>query len=281
MKLIEAMTKYEKYVKVTKSEGTYNYLQGKKGIILRYLGSEDCEDIDRDTILDFIIAQQDRNYNISNRTINKYIQTIQQVLRYSCDIDLTYEKLPVTKKIIQIVPEPVILRIFNYYKSNQHNLILQRNYIMFRLFYETGLRLTELLNLKVKDFDFMNLTIHVKKTKTNTERYVFFSKETSLLLNRYILSSQLDNYIFIDFATGEILKHYTIESICQRLSRKLKIDQSISPHKWRHTFATRFITKNGNMEVLRQIMGHSSLKTTQKYLHINKETLHKEYFKTY
>ena len=73
--------------------------------------------------------------------------------------------------------------------------------------------------------------------------------------------------------TGDILAVYSAESIGQRLRNKLGINHSISPHKWRHTFATRFTKRNGNMEVLRQIMGHTSLKTTQKYLHINKEHL--------
>ncbi|MBI9008629.1 MAG: tyrosine-type recombinase/integrase [Tenericutes bacterium] len=54
---------------------------------------------------------------------------------------------------------------------------------------------------------------------------------------------------------------------------------SISLHKWRQTFATRFVKKNGNMEVLRQIMGHTSLRTTQKYLQIDKDVLHKEYLR--
>ena len=93
------------------------------------------------------------------------------------------------------------------------------------------------------------------------------------------MTSKLTNYIFIDFSTGEIISGNTIESLTHRLKRKLDIQQSISPHKWRHTFATRFVKRNGNMEVLRQIMGHTSLKTTQKYLHINKDTLHDEYFR--
>ena len=91
--------------------------------------------------------------------------------------------------------------------------------------------------------------------------------------------ARLTEKIFIDFITGDTLKDYSIESICHRLRKKLNINQSISPHKWRHTFATHFVKKNGNMEVLRQIMGHTSLKTTQKYLHIDKETLREEYFR--
>ncbi|PAT01060.1 hypothetical protein CI105_08585 [Candidatus Izimaplasma bacterium ZiA1] len=59
------------------------------------------------------------------------------------------------------------------------------------------------------------------------------------------------------------------------------MDITINPHKWRHTFTSNFVKQNGNMEVLRQIMGHTSLKTTQNYLHINVDDLHKEYFRLY
>jgi site-specific recombinase XerD len=279
VKLTDAIDKYEKYLKVTRSKGTLKYFQGKISIIKKYLGSMSCEKIDRDVILDFIIKQQERNVDLSNRTINKYVSTIKQVLKYACNIKLEFDKLPEIKKIIETVPDPVISLIYSYYQNNQSNLYLIRNFMIFRLLNETVLRLTELLNLKITDIDIDNLTIHVMKTKTNRERYVFFLKETSTLLSRYIIMSRLENYLFIDFTTGELLKEYTIESICQRLRKQLDIKQSISPHKWRHTFATRFVKNNGNMEVLRQIMGHASLRTTQKYLHIDKDALYKEYFR--
>jgi site-specific recombinase XerD len=169
--------------------------------------------------------------------------------------------------------------IFDYYKGHQTNIILQRNYVLFRILNETGLRLNEILHLKINDFDLKDLSIHVKKTKTNQERYVFYSGQTATLIQHYITKARLTNYLFVDFITGEPLKEYTVESIAQRLRKHLDIPQSISPHKWRHTFATRFVEQNGNMEVLRIIMGHTSLRTTQKYLHINKETLRKEYFR--
>ena len=236
-----------------------------------------CTEIDREMLLDFIIKQRDRNPDISNRTLNKYVLTLKQALKYACDIDIHFDKMPEQKKIIETIPESMITTIFNYYENNQSNIILQRNYIMFRLLNETGLRITELLNLKISDFDFNSYSIHVKKTKTNVERYVFYGEKTNLLINRYIMSAKLTNHLFIDFVTGDIIKDYTLESICQRLRDKLSLNQSISPHKWRHTFATRFVQKNGNLEVLRQILGHTSISTTQKYLHINKDALRDEY----
>ena len=53
----------------------------------------------------------------------------------------------------------------------------------------------------------------------------------------------------------------------------MKIQDNITPHKWRHTFATRFLARGGDLETLRLILGHSNLKTTQKYLHLTKKDI--------
>jgi site-specific recombinase XerD len=281
MTVNEAIEKYKKYLMVTRSKGTVDYYKGKVGILSQYLGYMRCEDINEDTLLDFIIKQRERNVDITNRTLNKYIGTLRQTLSYSCKIEVNFDKLPEIKKIITTIPLDTTNMIFNYYRRNQSNLILQRNYILFRLLHETGLRLNELLNLKVNDFNFERNTIHVKRTKTNLERYVFYTRETEDLIIQYLHNAKLDYYLFIDFITGDILKGHSVETICKRLRKTLGIKISINPHKWRHTFASNFVKQNGNMEVLRQIMGHTSLKTTQKYLHINVDDLHKEYFRLY
>ncbi|WP_240516047.1 phage integrase SAM-like domain-containing protein [Candidatus Izimaplasma bacterium ZiA1] len=150
----DAIEKYKKYLMVTRSKGIVDYYKGKIGILSQYLGYMKCEDITEDILLDFIIKQRERNIDISNRTLNKYIGTLRQTLRYACKIEINFDKLPEVNKIINTIPLETIHVIFNYYRRNQHNRILQRNYIMFRLFHETGLRLNELLNLKVNDFNF-------------------------------------------------------------------------------------------------------------------------------
>jgi site-specific recombinase XerD len=71
----------------------------------------------------------------------------------------------------------------------------------------------------------------------------------------------------------------SIESLVHRLKVRLGIQESISPHKWRHTFATHFLHRGGNLETLRLILGHTNLKTTQKYLHLTKDNVREEYEK--
>jgi site-specific recombinase XerD len=69
----------------------------------------------------------------------------------------------------------------------------------------------------------------------------------------------------------------SIESLFYQLKKRYGIQDNITPHKWRHTFATSFLRKGGDLETLRMLLGHSNLKTTQKYLHLNQHDIRKTY----
>jgi site-specific recombinase XerD len=84
------------------------------------------------------------------------------------------------------------------------------------------------------------------------------------------------------FYNGEKQNRFTlspIETMLYRLKKKLLIKDNITPHKWRHTFATQFLSRGGDLETLRLILGHTNLKTTQKYLHLKKTDLFHNYRK--
>jgi len=272
----EAMSRYVKYIKVTKSNGTYRSIKCRVKTFNDCFGTQECESIDRTTILDFIIYLRDRNPKIKNATINKNVGIILRVLKNECNIILKFDKLPETKKMIQIIPDDVIQSVFKYLDNEIYPEHL-RNLVMFRLLLDTGLRISELLSLQLINFDFETRTILVTTTKTKVDRYVFYSPMTQNYLTKYIVQSKIDFRVFINLTTREQLKVDRVQKICQRLQRKVKTRFSISPHKWRHTFATKFVDRNGNMEVLRILLGHTSLLTTQKYLHINAQKLRAEY----
>lgn len=276
MKLKQAIKSYEKYIQVTKSKGTYRFTKGKTKTLLDYFGNTDCELIDRAFILDFILFLRDRNPKITNASINKYIGLLLRILKNECNIIVRFDKLPEEKKMIKVIPDNVIQKVFNYLDNDLYPEFL-RNLVMFHLLLDTGLRISELLSLKIQNFDFETRTILVTTTKTKVDRYVFYSPETQILLTQYIVRQKIDSHIFINLTTREPLSVDRVQKICQNLQQKIKTRYSISPHKWRHTFATKFVSKNGNMEVLRILLGHTTLLTTQKYLHINAEKLRMEY----
>lgn len=276
----EAINKYMKYVKVTKSKGTYDFHIGNAKRLTAFFGEMNCEDIKRDQILDLILYLRDKNNKISNATINKYIGLLLRTLRNECNIDIKFDKLKEQKKMISIVSHESIQKIFQHYEKMLYPEHL-RNLVFFRILLDTGLRLSEILSLKVSNINFNDQSILAKVTKTKEDRLVFYTKPTEVFLNRYIINEKITGHLFIDLNTREILKIDRIQKICQNLRKTLHIRESVTPHKWRHTFATQFTNQNGNMEVLRILMGHSNILTTQRYLHINTQKLRNEYFRVF
>jgi site-specific recombinase XerD len=172
------------------------------------------------------------------------------------------------KKDIPTISNESIKKIFDYYAKHLDDREMFRNYIYFRLSLDTGLRLNELVHVEMENIDLEKRTIHVTVTKTDEDRHVVFSERTQLLLKKFIILHYTGSkYLFINFKTSQRISRSTIGSITQKVREKLKIKESISPHKWRHTFATNFVRKGGRLPYLTMILGHSNYRITKKYVH--------------
>ena len=280
MTVSEVLDNHMKYIQITKSKGTYNFHIGNVKRMKHYFKDLDAKKMNREKVLDFIVYLREKNEKISNTTINKYVQLLYRALRDECDIKIKLDKLPENKKMIKTVSNHTITRIFEYFGSSYYPEHL-RNNLMFRLLLDTGIRISELLSLKLSNININDHSILITETKTKVERIVFYTEATSNLMNKYLIKENIQDYIFIDLKTRTPLKLDRIQKICQNLQKSLNIHDSVSPHKWRHTFATNFINHNGNLEVLRTLLGHSSITTTQRYLHVNTQKLRDEYFRIY
>lgn len=267
-----------KFSKVHHSLGTQDYYESKKKYLIEFFGNTNVKNIDREMIFDFIHKHRNRNPKISNATLNKFVAALLFILKNECEIYLQFRKLQEIERITPTIPQNIIALIFRYYQSLEQTPLNVRNNLLFKLLLDTGLRINELLNLNVSDFDFDTSSIYVKITKTHLERFTFFKADTHLMLTSYIKLAKIDNKLFIDFRTRKVLTVNSIETICVRLKNQLNINISISPHKWRHTFATRFQKENNDLEVLRLILGHKKISTTQIYLHLDRQHLHNIYF---
>lgn len=279
MTYAEALSTYMTYAEVMTSPGNVRYLTSKANITRGYFGSNDVSHIGRLTLLKFIKAQRERNPDITNATINKYIDLVKRVLKLECGIIILFDKLKEEKRAIEVVPQSVIDLIFEHYEKNLNLKHSLKHYIMFRLLLETGIRINELINIKITNIDFSLNTIHLKVTKTKEDRYVFFSDRTKELLEVFIYKYSLKGYLFQN-KRGGLMIYRSIETIIRRVKIYLAIEHSISPHKWRHTFATNYIANGGDTASLQKILGHKNLSTTEKYLHLNVNILRKRYQET-
>ena len=275
----EASRSFINYAQITHKDGTLRFYKQKLRRLSDYFGNRQLEDINHIDIINFISDYKETNPEVTNATINKYIQTLKVMRNVLTAKPLNMNKLKEEKRLSRTISDKDLNKIFEHYTSE--NVMFEpisiRNHLIFRLLLDTGLRINELLNLKVEDVIMKQRTIHVKVTKTSTERYVYFTDETANLMKKYAKQFRIEDYIFIDMIQRKRLSNSAVQNICARLEKRLKLSDHIRPHKWRHTFATNFLKSGGDIETLRLILGHTNLLTTQRYLHIDNSHVRKEY----
>lgn len=267
------------FIETTRSKGTYKYNEQKVDILLDYFDDILIKYINKHKVLSFIRYLRQKNPDITGQTVNKYLSTLNRIIKEHTPYDVTENKIPESTKLINNLSDEVIHKIFSHYethKTDHHETI--RNYAFFSLLLDSGLRLSEALSLNVRDIDFRTNSIKVKQTKTKVERYVFFTNKTKLLLFDYIQTFNVTKKLFIQRNTKPLTTE-NIQKVVDRLTKRLNLSTRPSPHKWRHTFATNYVNRGGSLENLRILLGHTTLQMTQRYLHISNDQLKQEYFR--
>ena len=143
----------------------------------------------------------------------------------------------------------------------------------------TGLRPSELLNLKKEDLDIDKGLMTVKNTKTYRDRIVPLHKKPLMAIRKYY-ATRKDKDVHVFYSIRERGQVTTVgyRFILQKYCEMAKI-KKITPYQLRHTFATQFLENNGDVLILKNIMGHSDIKTTEGYIHENARMIRKGYEK--
>jgi len=182
-------------------------------------------------------------------------------------------KLPKTpRKVISTFSREQIERILSSIDKKSNRGF--RNRVMILLLLDTGIRLSELINLRMDDIDFMQSCILVKG-KGNKERVVPFGIQVRRSLRRYIMhfrpdpDSPITEEVFLA-EDGLPLKSRAIQSMLVRLSKKAKISGiKCTAHRFRHTFAKQYLLAGGDIFSLKAILGHSSLEVVKIYVNLS------------
>jgi integrase/recombinase XerD len=159
----------------------------------------------------------------------------------------------------------------------------RRESLILWLLINTGIRVSELCGLRVKDTPAVlgSLVIEVHRGKGDKSRNIPISEKFAVDIEDYIRNirpatlpqrfakQSLDGWLFFDFR-GKKFTRQQIYRLVRRISKKAGILKAISPHSFRHRFATRTLDKNGqNLCAVKAMLGHSSISTTEKYLHLS------------
>ena len=223
--------------------------------------------------------------NISASSITRKIASIKGFFKYvsanreikaNPALAINSPKLP--KRLPKVITFEEIKKLLN-------NLLTVKEKAVFELLYATGLRVSELVNLEIKNVDFKNNLIKTTG-KGSKERFVPVGKKAKAALNEYLKQRELilktkfgsnykENAIFINDNGKKISRQWVYNFIKKQGET---IHKQISPHTIRHSFATHLLENGADLRAVQELLGHSSVVTTQLYTHISKKRLKEIYF---
>lgn len=136
-----------------------------------------------------------------------------------------------------------------------------------KMIYGCGLRLSELLHLKLSDIDSERMLVHIRNSKGNKDRVVMLSQTLLEDLRSYFKAYHPEVYLF-EGQNGGIYSEKSVQNIVKTAAAKAGITKQVTPHVLRHSFATHLLENGTDIRYIQQLLGHSSVKTTEIYTHI-------------
>lgn len=211
--------------------------------------------------------------NATNRTIHRHLNALRSFFRYQ-NIDIADKvQLP---KLSKPLPKFLTREEIKILLEKTDRL---RDKCLIRLLYSTGLRVSELVNLNKNDIK--TESIHVISGKGAKDRIVFVDPGTQEMINRYISERSDDNEALFLSTHGDRISARTIQWLIKNYSKKAGIEKKVTPHVLRHSFATHMLEGDADIVVIKELLGHSNLATTQIYTHITDERRKKVYDKAH
>lgn len=222
--------------------------------------------------------------NLKNSTISRRISTLRTFYNYLLDEGV------VESNVFHNVKNPKLeKKLPNYLNYNEIEELLEsiditnteglQRRLLIEMFYSTGCRVSEMINVKLKDIDFTNKTIRIMG-KGSKERIVYFGDYASKYLEEYLKKFEVKDYLFIN-KKQEKLSVSEVELIIKDIMKHISIKTHVTPHTLRHTFATHLLNNGADIKTVQELLGHANLSTTGIYTHISSDRLKDIYFKTF
>ena len=210
------------------------------------------------------------NNNISARSVNRKITTLKTYFRF-----LLKERFILKSPMLKIIPPktskrlPVFLEEIKMLKLFKEidfgeGFIAERDRLILELFYFTGIRLSELINLQTKDVNYSEETIQVLG-KRNKERLIPVTNDIIKQIKK-LMSLQNSSYLFTSDKKNQISTKKVYRLVKKYLGLVTSLDKK-SPHILRHTFATHLLNNGADINAIKELLGHANLSATQVYTH--------------
>jgi integrase/recombinase XerD len=246
---------------------------------LKEIHVTDFNQVSSDHILQYFKIQRDSG--IDSSTTARYVSSIKSFFGYLED-NSYIEKNP-TQKLSPVRKArklPIVLTIQEIDKilsiPQIENISGLRDKAILETFYSSGLRVSELINLKINDLYFSDEVIRVLG-KGSKERIIPIGQNAIYWLNEYLIKSRPHyekkmksrNYVFLS-KRGAKLSRMSIWNIVTNYSKEAGIEKPVHPHTFRHSFATHLLEGGADLRAVQEMLGHVDISTTQIYTHVDR-----------
>lgn len=277
---------YLHYLKVERglSENTINSYGIDLKLFLEYLRENEIpsfKQVNKEVIVNYM--QSEKNNNKANSSILRSVSSLRKFFQYLAQ-EKIIEKDPMllidTPKKKQHLPQVLTKEeVEKLLRSpNTGQVLGLRDRAMLELMYATGLRISEIINLKLED---LHLTMGTLQAlgKGHKERIVPVGDEAIKWVNRYLeearpklLKQKRSNYLFLNFHGNNLTRQGVWKNLKAEV-RKAGIQKNITPHTLRHSFATHILENGADLRIVQELLGHADISTTQIYTHLSNKQL--------
>ena len=249
------------------SKYTYDSYLGKTRDIMRYYGEKQLEEVTTEELREFLLKYLKDERKLSDRSINYYNSVIRFIYEVTLDKLLNKKQIPMRKQkktVYKVLTKEELSAFFNVCDNFKFRTI-------FMLVYGSGLRIGEVANLRVEDIDSKNMRIFVRAGKGNKERYTILPKQSLEMLREYWRKYRQQKRRGIMFLSelGEPITVGVIRTHFRKYRKKAKINEKATVHTLRHNFATDLIERGVTLIQVKELMGHSNIRSTMAYIHVS------------
>lgn len=253
-------------------------------LFLEYLRKNEIpsfKQVNKEVIVNYM--QSEKNNNKANSSILRSVSSLRKFFQYLAQ-EKIIEKDPMllidTPKKKQHLPQVLTKEEVEklLHSPNTGQVLGLRDRAMLELMYATGLRISEIINLKLED---LHLTMGTLQTlgKGHKERIVPVGDEAIKWINRYLeearpklLKQKRSNYLFLNFHGNNLTRQGVWKNLKAKV-RKAGIQKNITPHTLRHSFATHILENGADLRIVQELLGHADISTTQIYTHLSNKQL--------
>lgn len=189
------------------------------------------------------------------------------VLHRSCEVEDLY--FPKRKQRLPVVlSQSEVRRLFEATTNLKEQMVVMT-------MYSSGLRLSELLNLQIKDIDSTKMQIRIRQGKGAKDRNVVLARTLLNALRRYFLQYRPESWLFYGRTPQQPLDARVVQRMVRRLSEKAGLREGVNTHTLRHTFATHLLESGTELPYIQELLGHRNVKTTMLYTRVSPRALNK------